>query len=434
MLVTPVLTPVRVSKGQVPPAIFAPPQGLGNCDIGALTMIQSKQRRRKGKPEKPRPDFPLFPHATKRWAKKIRGKLHYFGPWDDPEGALAKYLDQKDDLYAGRKPRGTADGFTVRDLCNHFLNSKRIALEAGDLVLRTFDEYKVTCDRIIEAFGKGRLVENLRPEDFELLRSRFVAKGWGPITLMNTIQRVRVVFKYAADNGHIPRPVLYGQGFKRPSLKSMRRARNARGPRMFEADELRKVLGAAPQPLKAMIFLGINCGYGNADCGNLPFSALDLERGWVTFPRPKTEVARRCPLWPETVESLREALARRPEPRVEGPAGLVFMTKQGRPWAKTSMDNPISKETAKLLKALGIQREGLSFYALRHTFETVAGETDRQIAVDYIMGHTPRSDDMSAVYRERISDERLRAVTDYVRGWLFPTLKHTLAAATDVIE
>lgn len=35
------------------------------------------------------------------------------------------------------------------------------------------------------------------------------------------------------------------------------------------------------------------------------------------------------------------------------------------------------------------------------------------------MGHAVSDRDMSAVYRERISDERLVAVTDYVREWLF---------------
>jgi len=59
-----------------------------------------------GKPskfKKPRPDFPLFPHATGRWAKKVRGKLRYFGKVaDDPDGqaALAKWLNERDDLLA----------------------------------------------------------------------------------------------------------------------------------------------------------------------------------------------------------------------------------------------------------------------------------------------------------------------------------------------
>jgi hypothetical protein len=43
------------------------------------------------KPDKPSPDFPLFPHTTKRWAKKIKGQMRYFGPGDDPEGALRAY-------------------------------------------------------------------------------------------------------------------------------------------------------------------------------------------------------------------------------------------------------------------------------------------------------------------------------------------------------
>src|SRR5262249_48268424 len=58
-----------------------------------------------------------------------------------------------------------------------------------------------------------------------------------------------------------------------------------------------------------------------------------------------------------------------------------------------------------------------NFYALRHTFETVGGETKDQVAVDYLMGHS--RDDRTSVYRERISDERLKAVVGHIQTWLF---------------
>jgi len=76
---------------------------------------------------------------------------------------------------------------------------------------------------------------------------------------------------------------------------------------------------------------------------------------------------------------------------------------------------------ALLLRSLGLYRPRLGFYALRHTFETIGGEAKDQVAVDHIMGHV--RDDMASVYRERISDERLRAVTDHVRAWLWPPAK-----------
>lgn len=86
-------------------------------------------RKKQEKPEKPYPYFPLFAHATNRWAKKIRGKLHYFGRWDDPYGALNEYLAVKDDLHAGRTPQTDHDALTLRELCNKFIRSKRMDLD-----------------------------------------------------------------------------------------------------------------------------------------------------------------------------------------------------------------------------------------------------------------------------------------------------------------
>jgi integrase len=172
-----------------------------------------------------------------------------------------------------------------------------------------------------------------------------------------------------------------------------------------------------PNPaLRAMVLLGVNAGYGNADCGTLPRSALDLTGGWVNYFRPKTGITRRCPLWPETVAAIREALAARPEPKGDTDADLVYVTVRGGSWHKATDDNPISKETRKLLDALGIGGNK-NFYALRHVFETIVGEAKDQIAVDQVMGHA--KDDMASTYRERVGDDRLRAVAEHVRGWLF---------------
>jgi integrase len=382
-----------------------------------MPAVHSTPRSTPRKPAKPNPNFPLYAHAAGYWAKRIRGRVYYFGRWSDPDGALVKYLDQKDDLYAGRKPRSDSGALTVKDLANAFLNHKQDQVDSRELTPRMWQDYRVAMDMLVAHLGKSRVVADLHPDDFASLRKK-LAKKWGPVRLGNVIQRIRSAFKFAFESRLIPAPMVYGPGFKGPSKTVLRRHRAQRGVKMFTREEIHELLGAASVPLRAMILLGINCGFGNEDCGTLPQSALDFDRGWVDFPRPKTGIERRCPLWPETVAAIREALANRPEPKNAEHAGLVFVTKYGYAWAKDIPDSPVAKETAKLLKRLGINgRKGLGFYALRHTFRTIADETERQPAIDLIMGHT--RDDMASVYRERISDERLRAVTDHVHAWLF---------------
>jgi integrase len=347
--------------------------------------------------------------------------LHYFGPWDDPDGALTKYLEQKDALHAGRTPRDYTEGLTVKQLCNRFLNAKQVAVDGGELSPRTWAGYKAACEEIVAAFGKARLVANLGTDDFAALRKK-LAKRYGVHGLGTQIQCVRCCFKFAYDAELIDQPLRFGPGFKRPSKKTLRLHKAKQGPKLFTAEEVRQLLDAASVTMKAMILLGINCGFGNADCGTLPLSMVDLDRGIIDFARPKTGIPRRCILWPETVGALKEALARRPEPKRPEHADLVFVTQRGLSWAKDTNDCPVAKETAKLLHRLGINgRKGLGFYTLRHTFRTVADEAKDQPAADYLMGHEVPH--MSSVYRETISDARLKAVTDHVRAWLFPPAK-----------
>ncbi len=99
-----------------------------------------KRRRRKAgdRPAKPRPDFPLYPHPSGHWAKKIRGRIHYFSRWcyrrngklervegDGWQKAIEEYKRVADDLHAGRTPRMATTGeLTLTHLCNAFLTGK----------------------------------------------------------------------------------------------------------------------------------------------------------------------------------------------------------------------------------------------------------------------------------------------------------------------
>lgn len=355
------------------------------------------------KPAKPYPAFPLFPHANGLWAKKIRGRLRYFGPWRDPQAALNRYLAERDELHAGREPRD-AGATTIGRLCNQFLAAKQRAVRADELSGRTWANYKEITDRLVTVLGATRPVETLAPTDFAVLRAA-MATTHGPTALASDVTKSRVVFRWGVENGLLASPPRYGSEFGRPSARTLRVHAASRPPRFFEADELRRLLHAADYPLKAMLLLGINCGFGNRDIATLGLAALDLDGGWCVHPRPKTGIERRCPLWPETVKRLRRWLAD------GGRSLLAFPRARGRA--------TLAHMTLDLCRACGLHRNGRGFYALRHTFQTVAEESGDFPAVSYLMGHAPAASDMAAVYRRRISDERLRRVVETVRGWLF---------------
>jgi len=380
-------------------------------------MVKLVQKRPTGKAKKPYPTFPLFPHATHRWCKKIGGQFSYFGSTlTDPTGEAA--LRTYKEFLAGRDPRRKAkEGATVRDVANAFLSSKKRLLESSELTQRSFDEYFATAERLIKAFGRLRSVDDLVADDFARLRTQ-IAKQWGPIRLANEIQRVRSIFKHGFDAGLLDTPIRFGTDFKKPSAKTLRQNRAKGGVKLFEPDELLAILKVAGPNMKAMLLLAINGGLGNADVAGLAFSNVNLKTGWLTYPRPKTGIERRIPLWPETVEAIKTAIAERHTPKDSADKTLVFIGPRGESYVSAN-GYRVAGEFTRALTAAKVNRKGLSFYALRHTFQTIGEGACDLAAVQAIMGHAASGSDMSARYRERVDDDRLLAVTEHVRKWLF---------------
>lgn len=434
-------------------------------DSNDRTPVSKSTRRY----EKPRPDFPLSIHqGTGYWCKKVKGHVYYFGRVeDDPKGVAAEeeWLRLKDDpdALAGGEPRDPEEELTVNDLVNHFLSHKEALRDNGELSPRTYNEYHSVCEIVIRNFGKKRTVLGITPDDFRKLRLELAkcADGRSPakrkqktgkrgaVSLRNIMQRTRSLFKFGFDDGLISKPIRFGKAFTKPKADAVRREReahrNEHGDRMFEANEIRLMLnyldgrevtlkrvdengakptvlrGKAKPILKAMLLLAANAGFGQTDVANLPIRVINFETGWLDFARVKTAVPRLIPLWPETVDAVKQAIKLRPKAKDPADEGLLFLTRRGQRWVTLNDDgspkDAIGQEFNKLLVTLALKRSRVGFYAFRHGFETIAGETADQVAVDRIMGHVPQG--MSAAYRERIGNDRLNRVVNHVHDWLF---------------
>jgi integrase len=161
---------------------------------------------------------------------------------------------------------------------------------------------------------------------------------------------------------------------------------------VFTHDEINKLLAVADVQMKAMIYLGLNCGFGCTDCSELQWKNLDLANGRVVFPRRKTGIQRDLPLWPETIDALKA---------VPKKGKLVFYTSQGNPFvrdvSKIDADgnenyfslNWITTKFSRLIKKAGLDvPKGTSFYTLRRTAATIAAHSGDPFAVQRLLGHT----------------------------------------------
>jgi integrase len=361
------------------------------------------------RPRKPYPEFPLFPHNNGQWARKIKGKLKCFGSWDDPVAALKRHNHQYPYLKSGLDaPEDVTPGVTIKEVCDTFLANKEADHKAGQISERWVKDLHNAALIVANTLGRGRSVESLGPQDFHKLRIAIVGKH-SPAIAKNHISRIRSIFEFAYKNRIIDRPVNYGTMFRPPSRDLIRKHRNRQPKKLWQPSQVRQLLAEATPTLRAMIYLGINCGVDCSDLCNLPIGAVNLKTGWLDYPRAKTGIERRVKLWPETVEALRDYLAIRPKPpkRLER---NFFVTVHLNKWTASS----IVHEFAKLRDKCEI--ESGTFIWFRKTVQTIGENEGDTIAVKAVMGHV--DDSISSEYRQGVDPRRIVRVTEIIHDWL----------------
>ena len=339
-------------------------------------MKSSKRKTRSDK-------FPLTRHPTGQYCKKIHGKMYYFG--SNKKEALQKYLDQAAYLHGSNNDsqKPVNDSMTLKQLCDMFTKHQFSKVKANAITARHFNDQVTSLNKLMAFLGQGRRIKDILTLDLQNYKRKLQKQYSSGHRLNLHISNLKTLFHWAKKNDVLQRI---------PNIDAISRSKIVNKQRtVFTHDEISKLLTVADVQMKAMIYLGLNCGFGCTDCSELQWKHLNFANGRVVFPRGKTGIQRDLPLWPETIDALRA---------VPKKGRLVFYTSKGNPFVRNVLTtdtngqekyaplNSITTKFSRMIKKAGLDvPKGTSFYTLRRTAATIAARSGDPFAVQRLLGH-----------------------------------------------
>jgi len=360
-------------------------------------MKSSKRKTRSDK-------FPLTLHPTGQYCKKINGKIHYFGA--NKKQALERYLEQATYLHGGQNlaQKASNGSMTLKELCDLYLEYQHSKVLSGNLSARHHNDQISSLNRLMSFLGQGRKMKGISTLDLQNYK-RKLQSAYGSAHRLNLhIGAMKAMFHWARKNDILQ---------SIPNIDAVSKGKIVHQEMyIFTSEQIRKLLSAADVKMRAMIWLGLNCGFGCMDCAQLKWKDLDLENGRVQLARNKTGVHRNLPLWPETIKALKA---------VSRSVQLVFYTAEGHPWIRTLLKtendgnrkyttvNAVTSMFSRLLKKAKVNApKGTGFYALRRTAATLAARAGDPFAVQRLLGHVNL--EMATRYVQDVSEQTDRVI------------------------
>jgi integrase len=361
-----------------------------------------KSSRRKTRSDK----FPLTLHATGQYCKKIQGKMYYFGA--DRKQALERYLDQATYLHGGRNliQKASSGNMTLEELCTLYLHYQQSKVKANGLSAKHHNDQISSLKKFMAFLGHDRKIKNI--STLALQRYKRKLRGdYGSVCRLNLhISILKAMFHWARKNDILENI---------PNIDAISRNKVVYQEKFtFNSEYIKRLLAAADIKMRAMIWLGLNCGFGCTDCAQLKWKDLDFVNNRVRLARNKTGIPRNLPLWPETIQALR---------KVQKSGELVFYTSRGHPWIRTlikaddngqikyAVINSITPRFSELLRRANIHApKGTGFYTLRRTAATIAARSGDPFAVQTLLGHADQK--MATRYVQDVSEQTDRVIAN----------------------
>lgn len=350
--------------------------------------------------------FPLTLHTTGQYCKKVKGKMYHFG--SDKKAAIQRYLVQATYLYGHQEnlQKPTGDNMMLKQLCDMYLKCQYSKLQANDLTASHHNEQIGSLNKLKAFLGQNIDINNISTLDLQNYKRRIQKSHVSVCRLNLHISIMKALFHWARKNDVLANI---------PNIDAVSRGNIVHQEKFtFDSEQINKLLSDADVKMRAMIWLGLNCGFGCTDCSELKWTDLDLVNTRVKLPRRKTGISRDLPLWPETVEALEKI------PRT---GKLVFYTSRGNPYIQTLLKtgctgnqkyttlNTITTNFSRLIKRSGLDvPKGTGFYALRRTAATIAARSGDPFAVQRLLGHADLQ--MATRYVQDVSAQTDRVINN----------------------
>jgi len=365
-------------------------------------MQKNNKKSRKTRSDK----FPLTLHKTGQYCKKVKGKIYYFGT--DKKMALQRYYNQAAFLHAGKaiNLKLKSEALSLKIVCNLYLDHQELRATTKEIKQRHVYGQTLILRSFTKFIGPNCQLCDVSTMDLQNYRRKLIKAKKSPNTINNHIATIKALYNWALDNEIVS---------STPNLRAIKKVTTSKADKpIYNMAQIEKLLRSANEQMKAMIWLGLNCGFGCTDCAQLKWGNIDLKKSRVVFPRGKTGVNRNLPLWPETIDALR---------KIQKSGDLVFYTSRGNTWVrmiestdkhgnkKYVKDDAVTKEFSKLLKKTNLKTEkGVGFYTLRRTAATLAARSGDPFAVQKLLGHADLK--MATTYVQDVSEQTDRVINN----------------------